>query len=86
MVFLSSSCRETAKKRDKTIQEKNDRGFFFPPQLLWDFFLTCTFSKKLFWCFFTPLVEKRTKTQFKKILIKKEKSYLPTSFSGHLPD
>jgi hypothetical protein len=27
MVFLSSSCRETAKKRDKnTSKEKNDRG------------------------------------------------------------
>jgi hypothetical protein len=49
MVFLSSLCRQTAKKRGKQIEEKNDRNQDFSPLKM--------FCKKLFMVF-----EKRTKT------------------------
>jgi hypothetical protein len=46
VAFLSSSCRETAKKRDKKSKGGNDRKKSFGKK-----FSTCIFPKELFWCF-----------------------------------
>jgi hypothetical protein len=74
MVFWGSSCRETPKNAIKQNRWEKTTGNRF-------FFLNFFGQKLLTWCFLTPLVEKRTKTPFKK-----KKKYLPTPFSGHLPD
>jgi hypothetical protein len=79
MVLLSSSCRETAKKRDK----KNRRGKttgnkFFPPQFFWQKVFDMDFPQKFLCAVLTPLVKKRTKTPFKKKRKKKKQgTYLP---------
>jgi hypothetical protein len=50
--------------------------------------LTWIFPKKFFWCFFNSPCWETHKNAIKKTHKKNKKrgSYLPTPFSGHLPD
>jgi hypothetical protein len=66
VVFLSSSCRETAKNAIKKIEAEKRQGLLFFPQLFWQKAFDMDFLQNVLWCFKTPLVEKRTKTPLKK--------------------
>jgi hypothetical protein len=84
MVFLGSSCRETAKKRDKKRGKK-----FFSPQLFRPKVFDMDFPQKVFYGVFElPLLRNAQKLHKKsQIFINyKKKRHLPTPFSGHLPD
>ena len=90
MVFLGSSCRETAKNAikknrwEKTTGKKFFFLNFFRPKVF-DMY----FPKKVFYGVFElPLLRNAQKRHKKNLKIKKKrgKRYLPTPFSGHLPD
>jgi hypothetical protein len=63
VVFLGSSCRETAQTAIKTKSKgKDDRKKVFFLNFFGQKFLTWIFPKTNLWCFRTFLVKKRTKT------------------------
>jgi hypothetical protein len=68
MVFLGSSCKETAKNAIKKKSKGKDDRISPPPHLFRPKVFDMDFPKKVFYgVFLTPLVEKRTKNAIKKI-------------------
>jgi hypothetical protein len=89
MVFLSSSCRETAKNAIKTKRREETTGekFFFFFSTFWQNLFDMDFLRKFFWCFRTPLVEKHQKHAIKKsqeLNKKLDLSIPPFIYSGYL--
>ena len=78
MVFLGSSCRETAKNAIKKIDGKRrkEKSFFFL-NFFGQKFLTWTFPKSFYGVFELPLLGNAQKRHKKNLKIKKKK-YLPT--------
>jgi hypothetical protein len=75
VVFLGSSCRETAKKAIKNRREKTT-----------GFFLSQLFRQKVVYGVFEPPLLRNAQKRHKKNLPQKKEKYLLTPFSGHLPD
>jgi hypothetical protein len=89
VVFLSSSCRETAKNAIKKNDGTKCRGKKYYFSTFLEKVFDMVFFQKVFnGVFKNPLVEKRTKNAIKKSrkYCFSETKYLPTSFSGYLPD
>jgi hypothetical protein len=87
MVFLSSLCRETAKKRDKKIEEKKiQETSFVSLNFFVKKFLTCISPQIFFLVFLNSPCSETHKHAIKTINLLIKKRNLPTSFSGYLPD
>jgi hypothetical protein len=82
--------QRNGQKRDKKVDGKDDRKRFCFSQLFRPKVFDMDFPQKVFnGVFELPLLRNAQKTPLKKITQKnqkKEERYLPTPFSGHLPD